>query len=145
MGVWYRVFGRSVVAPPPQAVLAHLSSRVAARFDPDAYDWFRAEIQLDGAVLELERYRSDEQGIRGELNSWAAFVEAGPPHRLQQFLMERIIQTAQLFTLESPRDEAAERLCDELCANLARCTDGVWQADGRGIFAADGTLLLPEE
>jgi hypothetical protein len=37
-----------------------------------------------------------------------------------------------------------ERLCLTCCRHLAAVTDGVYQADHGGFFAADGTLLVPE-
>jgi hypothetical protein len=147
MGLWYRVFGRGAAEPAPQAILDHLDGlgvRVAGRFEADDAGWFRAEFDFGGAApLQLDRFLATEKGIRAELNSWAAFLEtcADNPNHLS--LMERMIQTAQLFTLERPGGDEAqvERLCVGLCTFLARQTDGVWQADGRGFFAADGSLL----
>jgi hypothetical protein len=60
-------------------------------------------------------------------------------------LMERMIQTAQLFTLQSKEQSArAECVCGELCRFLAETTAGVYQIDERGFFAADGALLVAE-
>ena len=33
----------------------------------------------------------------------------------------------------------------DVCRFLARATDGIYQIDGQGFFAADGTLLVTEE
>jgi hypothetical protein len=152
MGLWYRVFGSNGARPEPGAILEHLNGlgpAVTGRFAGDAAGWFRADLGCAGTGLCLERFLATEEGIRAELNSWAAHLEAGgdSPERLR--LMERMIQTAQLFTLEAPDGPAdrdlAERLCLGLCRFLARATDGVYQVDGRGFFAADGTLLLAED
>ena len=112
--------------------------------------WYRVFGSLDTATadlgvstpLTLERYRADEEGIRAELNSWAAFLEtcAGPHHIL---LMERAIQTRQLFTLHDPTGDA-DRACVALCQRLAAVTAGFYQIDGFGFFDADGTPLVEE-
>jgi hypothetical protein len=59
-----------------------------------------------------------------------------------------VVSTTQLFTLRRPVDHAneilVENVCLGLCAFLAQKTDGVYQIDDRGFFAADGKLLLQE-
>ncbi|MCS7271926.1 MAG: hypothetical protein NZ703_12675, partial [Gemmataceae bacterium] len=69
-------------------------------------------------------------------------------HPNHQQLMEHAIQTQQLIVLRRPadnRDEAAvEAVLEHTCRYLAEHTQGVYQIDGRGWFAPDGTLLLPE-
>ena len=116
MGRWYRVFGSLDTAPTDVA----------------------------DKPLVLERYRADEEGIRAELNSWAAFLETcDGPHHIP--LMERTIQTRQLFTLHNPTgDVGLDRECHRLCQLLARITAGFYQADSLGFFDADGTLLVEE-
>ena len=116
MGRWYRVFGSLDTAPTDVA----------------------------DKPLVLERYRADEEGIRAELNSWAAFLETcDGPHHIP--LMERTIQTRQLFTLHNPTgDVGLDRECHTLCQLLARITAGFYQADSLGFFDADGTLLVEE-
>ena len=82
------------------------------------------------------------------MNSWAAILETcdySPNHTM---LMERIIQTAQMITIRKPIDHSDEitmdRLCLELCQYLAAATDGIYQIDDDGWYAADGNLLLKE-
>jgi hypothetical protein len=62
--------------------------------------------------------------------------------------MERAIQTKQLFVIRSPLDTpnevVAEQVLTHTCRFLAAQTNGVYQVDGRGWFAADGELLLQE-
>jgi hypothetical protein len=62
--------------------------------------------------------------------------------------MQRVIGTQQLVTLRRPLDcpdeVALDRLCAAACQFLAGRAGGVYQADGRGFFAADGALLLTE-
>jgi hypothetical protein len=151
MGLWYRVFGRREDSVQPGAILAHLNAiaAVTGRFDGEGEDWLSAEVAFaDTTPLHLERFPSSEEGIRAELNNWAAFLETCDYSPNHVPLMEQVIQTKQLFTLRRPidhADEAAvERLCVGLCQFLARATDGVYQADDQGFFAADGTLLLRE-
>ncbi|SRR5579885_2427172 len=157
MSQWFRVFGLSAAAVEPAALLEHLHGQglpVAGRFRGDDRGWFRAELVFaeDAPPVIVERYFADEEGIRAELNSWAAWLEEqeGNPHHGP--LMERLIGTAQLFTLHQPIEETSdaedaglvERLCLTCCRHLAAATDGVYQADHGGFFAADGALLVPE-
>lgn len=151
MGLWYRVFGRSDCEVTRDAIwccLAEEGATVAADFTGDGA-WVRAEVRFAPSTpLHLERFTADEEGIRAELNAWAAFLETCDYEARHAELMERVVQTRQLFTLRRPIDAAnevlVERLCVSLCRLLAEQTDGVWQADDEGFFAANGTLLLQE-
>jgi hypothetical protein len=157
MSQWFRVFGQGGSAVEPAALLEHLHGRdfaVAGHFRGDGRGWFRAELSIadDAAPVIVERYFADEEGIRAELFTWAAWLEEqeNNPHALP--LMERLIGTAQLFTVRQPDEDAedgddrefVERLCLTCCRYLATATDGVYQADHGGFFAADGSLLVPE-
>jgi hypothetical protein len=150
---WYRVFGTSAVQPPPADLLEHLNASgltVAGHFRGDDLGWFRAELVYaeDSPPLELQRYLAGEEGIRGELNTWAAWLETQEENRHHGRLMGHMIGTQQLFTLALPEDEIgdelAERVSLETCRFLAGRTDGVYQVDHGGFFAADGTLLVEE-
>jgi hypothetical protein len=149
--VWYRVFGTSDMPPDPAALLEHLHAvglDVTGRFHGDEEGWFRAGLAFRAAgdqQVILERYLSTEEGIRGELNAWAAWLEAAGDGREHRRLMQHLISTRQVFTLSRP-DHAlpVEHLCRVLCRYLARRTAGVYQVDGEGFFAADGTLLARE-
>ncbi len=151
MSIWYRVFGAAPDEPAPAALLEHLQGLDAGlrgRFTGDDQGWLRAELTSAAGPVEVERYLVSEEGIRAELNNWAAWVETqeGNPH--QDRLMRHLIATQQVFTLPQPGGlagrEAAEALCVAVCRFLARATAGVYQVDLRGFFAADGTLLMPE-
>jgi hypothetical protein len=149
--MWFRVFGMIDLQPQPAALLEHLTSLVAnasGDFRGDDQGWFHADLQRDGKpFLQLERYLVREEGIRAELNSWAAWLETAETNPHYGWLMERIINTRQLFTLHPPDGESpseAGRTATRLCRYLARCTDGVYQADGVGFSSADGALLVPE-
>ena len=101
----------------------------------DAQGWFEAT--LHPGALGVERYVAGEEGLRAELNAWAAWVEtcALDPEPL----MQRLIGTQQLVCVEGPPESARAA-----CEMLARMHDGVFQVDGTGLFAADGTLLAAE-
>jgi hypothetical protein len=151
MGIWFRVFGRSETPVSPEAILGFLNGvcPVTGRFRGDEAGWFAAELAFaETAPLHLERFLASEEGIRGELNAWAAWLETCDYSPNHARLMEQVIQTKQLFTLRRPLDHAnevlVERLCVGLCRELARATEGVYQIDDLGFFAADGTLLLQE-
>jgi hypothetical protein len=156
MSQWFRVFGPGAAAVEPAALLGHLHGQgfpVAGGFRGDDRGWFRAELVFadDAAPVIVERYFADEEGIRAELSTWAAWLEEQEhnPHHLP--LMERLIGTKQLFTLRQADEEAdeddrelVERLCLTCCRYLAAAIDGVYQADHGGFFTADGSLLVPE-
>jgi hypothetical protein len=144
IAVWYRVFGGNSEMPPPATILEHLTGQgasVSSEFAADASGWYRADLLVDGVSLQLERYLAEEEGIRAELNSWAAWLETRETIPQAALLMERMIQTRQLFTLQSSEESARDEL---LCRFLAGITAGVYQIDERGFFAADGILLVPE-
>ncbi|MHB1422643.1 MAG: hypothetical protein ACYC3I_05495 [Gemmataceae bacterium] len=150
MGIvmWYRVFGGSSEMPAAESIRAFLSSRygpVGGSFAADDSGWYQADLVVESVSLQLERYLADEPGIRAELNSWAAWLEVRAATVELVGLMERLIQTAQLITLrgdgESTRSEA---VCLGLCRFLAEETGGIYQIDARGLFAADGRLLIEE-
>jgi hypothetical protein len=152
MGLWYRVFSANETEPTPAAILEHLQGlgmAVAGDFTGDDAGWYAAVLALgEGTPLHLERFLACEDGIRAELNSWAAWLETCDYSPNSEPLMEKMIQTRQLFTLRKPIDHAdevrVEGLCTGLCRFLAEATAGVWQADDQGFFSADGTLLLQE-
>ena len=152
MGPWYRVFARGDALPAPEAVLAHLAGlgiTATGTFDGGAGDWLQAELVLgDGGPVHVERFLAGEEGIRAELNAWAAFLEACDYSPNAGPLMERTIQSRQLFTIRRPADHAdevrLERACVGLCRLLASAADGFYQADGEGFFDADGALLVQE-
>lgn len=137
MDVWYRVFGRLEAVPPPNLLAV---AGATPRIEADDAGWYRAEIDVGGAVLVIERWLADEEGIRGELSSWAALLETcdHSPHHIP--LMERAIQARQLFTVNTTDQPRAVALCQA----LARHTQGFYQVDGVGFFEADGTLLVAE-
>jgi hypothetical protein len=151
--MWYRVFGTNPTEPAPAALLEHLQrtwAGVTGKFSGDEQGWFRGElISPAGDIsLELERYLASEEGIRAELNSWAAWIETqeGNPH--QGLLMQHMISTTQLFTLKPVGNQVglgrAQKQCEAICRFLARETEGVYQVDGEGFFAPDGALLVKE-
>jgi hypothetical protein len=157
MTQWFRVFSRGAAAVEPAALLEHLHGRgfpVTGHFRGDDRGWFRAELVFadDAPPVVVERYMADEEGIRLELNSWAAWLEEQEDNAHAVSLMERLIVTREVFTLHQAVEDAddlddadlAERLCLTCCRYLAVATDGVYQADHHGFFAADGTPLVPE-
>ncbi len=153
MSRWWRVFGESD-APPDrdaltQTVLA-CSPGAAIQWSEGERDWLGCEIGLPGEErpLMLERYLREEEGIRAELQAWAAWVETtDSPHAAR--LMRRLIGTQQVFTLKQREtrveDASIEPVCLAVCRFLARATEGVYQIDEEGFFNADGLLLVKEE
>jgi hypothetical protein len=151
---WLRVFGTSVRAPEPAELLEFLrgfAKEASGDFHGDAQGWFQAEIAVgaERPHLYLERYLATEEGMRHELNAWAAWVETFEDHPAQGTLMQHLTSTAQVFTVRPPADEeealSNEELWIGLCRFLARESAGVYQVDDEGFYSADGTLLLAEE
>jgi hypothetical protein len=146
--MWYRIFASSSEMPDPKHLLAFLETQkvsIYGRFAADESGWYQADLRLAEVSVRLERYLAEEPGIRGELNSWAAWLETREDAHDHVRLMQGMIQTAQLFTLQCDALSASShQICVELCRFLARSTAGVYQVDGRGLFAADGDLLVAE-
>ena len=148
--MYYRVFGTNNAAINPATLLEHLHGldfEVTGHFKGDAQGWFRAELIYPDAVarFELERFLATEEGIRAQLNTWAAWLETACPD--QPCWLQHLISTTQVFTLHcisEDADEASEPFCQCLCQFLAMTTAGIYQADGEGFFTADGTLIATE-
>ena len=159
LDTWYRVFGRNDFPVDSPALLEWLRARepdATGRFRGDELGWFEALLELPSISppLIVERFLTKEDDIRGELNTWAAWLESIGETAEHARLMQQVIATVQLFTLHQGLDDDAEEseesyhvqtLCLNLCQFLARSTDGIFQIDGRGFFAADGNLLVAEE
>jgi len=137
--MWFRVFASTETMPQPadlQQRLRELGRNVSLDVKGDDLGW----TSIDSAGLRIERYLTNEDDLRDELDAWAAVAESwgdGPAG-----LMGRIIATRQLITLHGPDDSAA--IFDALARWLASATTGFYQADGRGFCSSDGTLLLAE-
>ena len=155
MEAWYRVFGTNDANVEPAGLLSaqsrHVGVQVTGRFRGDDLGWFEAELGLRGARLELQRYLADEDDLRDELHSWAAWLETVADNPESPRLMRHMIATTQLFTLRRADPVAhedqylVEELCIGLCQFLARATAGVYQVDGKGFFDAEGMLLVAED
>jgi hypothetical protein len=147
MSLWVRVFAALDTVPDPDGVDRYLAAQgqvVRCAFAADSSGWYRAELHAGAsAPVVIERFLADEEGIRAELNAWAGHLEALGDSPLHHTLMERIIQARQLFTIEQP-DEIAAGLCEALSRYLASATDGFFQVDEQGFFAADGRLLVAQ-
>jgi hypothetical protein len=150
--MWYRVFGRSDVEPSPAALTAHLHAAglvAEPHFRGDDLGWTEGELRLPvGSPVLLGRYLAREDDLRDDLNAYAAELETMDYSPNSGPLMERVIQTKQLVTLRKPVDVAdevlLEKVLEEAVRFLARATDGVYQIDGQGWFAAGGELLVQE-
>jgi hypothetical protein len=151
--MWYRVFGRSEAEVPPAGLAAHLHAAglaVEPHFKGDDLGWTSGELRLPGGgtPVFVERYLASEDDIRDDLNAYAAELETCDYSPNHGKLMEHAVQTKQLITLRKPLDAAdevtVEKVLEAACRFLAAATDGVYQIDGRGWFAAGGELLLQE-
>ena len=151
--MWLRVFAPTTAEVPAVAIaeaLAAAGVAVVPHFKGDDLGWTTGELHLPrgGTPLLLARYLTKEDDLRADLNAHAAELETmtHSPHAGK--LMETVIQTQQMVTIRKPVDHPdeslVERACDELARFLAEQTDGVYQIDGRGWFAATGERLVEE-
>jgi hypothetical protein len=135
--MWLRVFASTDTMPQPADVqqrLRELGRDVALDVKGDDLGW----TSIDAGGLRVERYLTEEDDLRDELDAWAAVAESWDG----ESLMGQIIATRQLFTLHGPNDSAA--ILEGLARVLAGATGSFYHADGRGFCAADGSLLLSE-
>ena len=148
-----RVFGRTADNPSPAGLVSRLhESRlsVTPHFRGDDLGWTQGELRLPGGgtPVYLQRFLTDVDDLRADLNTFAAELETMDYSPNNTDLMRHVIQASQLMTIRAPVDQAdesaLETLIAETCRFLAAATDGVYQSDGLGWFAADGTLLIQE-
>ena len=151
--MWYRIFGRSPDEVSPAAIAAHLHAAglpVEPHFKGDDLGWTAGELRLPGlrTPVYLDRYLATADDIRNDLNAYAAELETRDYSPNSGPLVERVALTQQLITVRKPIDAsdevALEKVLVEVCRFLATATDGVYQIDDEGWFAADGTLLVQE-
>ncbi|MGL6073933.1 MAG: hypothetical protein ACRC8S_07215 [Fimbriiglobus sp.] len=148
-----RIFGMNLNEVKPSELAQHLHDAglpVEPHFRGDDLGWTGGTLILpgEGAPIQLERYLTKEDDLREELNTFAAELETMDYNPNHERLMREVIQTQQLFALRRPLDHSNEALLDRLLTTvaqyLAKATDGFYQMDGEGWFAADGQVLLPE-
>ena len=151
--MWYRIFGLSDSEPSPAALAEHVhasESMVEPHFKGDDLGWVSGELRFahGGTPIFLQRYLAKEDDIRDDLNAHAAELETCDYSPNHGRLMQHVIQTKQLITLRKPVDAPdeieLEKVLEETCHFFASATEGVYQIDGRGWFAATGELLLQE-
>jgi hypothetical protein len=157
MSQYFRIFSRSDVPPAPVALaeeLHRLHADATAHFRGDDLGWFEARFVLDPDTppVQVERFLTKDDEIRGELNTWAAWLESAGDTPIHHRLMQHVSTSVQLFTVRQSIEEtddlatepSAEATCLALCQFLARATEGIYQVDHQGFFAAAGTLLVAE-
>jgi hypothetical protein len=152
MPIWSRIFATIDDAPIPALIQNYLLTLIpgaSVRFRSDDEGWFEADIALPASdkPFHLNRFLVSEEGIRTELNSWAAWLETREEHPGFARLMEHIVAAKQVFTLQGDPEQHLEFLeCSvALCRFLAQKTAGIYQVDGQGFFDMDGHLLLRED
>jgi hypothetical protein len=149
-----RVFGKSTIQPDPRPLAEFLNrfgTPVVGDFFGDEQGWTRLELQFGNGrfAVTVERYLAVEEGLRDAFRSWAAWIESANEDPTNNWLMEHMINTQQLFTIrseaETEREPLVKRICTDTARYLARETKGIYQVDNLGLFAVDGKLLVPEK
>ena len=145
--MWYRVFASIPEEPNPAELAEHLHSlgySFAPHFHGDDLGWSSASLDFPvGPPIALGRYLAKADDLRHDLNAYAAELETMDDQPNHGMLMEKVIQTQQMFTFDEPA-ECAEGFCQALSQWLAVKTFGIIQIDGRGWHTAEGELLLRE-
>ncbi len=144
--MWHRVFSPNPAPVSPVALAEHLHAAgfaVEPHFRGDDLGWTSGELRFAGSTLRIDRYLTAVDDIREDLNTFAAMLELkDTPHTAG--LMQRVIQTQQLIALQCQAPDH-QTICVEVIRYLAARSDGVYQIDSRGWFAATGELLVAEE
>jgi hypothetical protein len=145
--MWYRVFASIPDEPNPVRMVEHLHAlghSFTPHFTGDDLGWTTARLEFsESSAVTIGRYLTKADDLRHELNAYAAELETMDTEPNHGMLMERVIQTQQMFTIDKPAN-SAEGLCEVLAKWLAVETEGIIQIDGRGWLNAAGELLLRE-
>ena len=147
-----RVFAASDSMPQPadlQSWLDEHGHSAPLNVTGDDLGWLSIEFtapSLD-ATIRIERYLTEEDDLRDELDTWAGWVENQPECEATTRLMQQIITTGQVFTIRAVASTNDANLITELEAIArwyARAAGGVYQMDGRGLCSASGDVLITE-
>lgn len=148
--MWYRVFCRSTHEVKPDELLNQLSPHsVVGQFKGDDLGWTMAEFQFGkGTPVYADRYLTNEDSLRDDLNTWAAYLETLDYSDKRFELMEHVIQSQQLVTVRKPLDHAnevaVEEVCRTICQAIAAAADGIYQIENEAWYSASGECLLKE-
>ncbi len=149
--MWYRVFSRAGTAVSPAELVEHLhlvGFAVEPHFRGDDLGWTAGELRLAGVAhgetVTFDRFLTEIDDLRGDLNNFAAEIEATGEGPHQAALMQHVIQTQQLVAMRMPADVRLRELGREAVKYLASRSEGIFQIDGEGWFAGTGELLVPE-
>jgi hypothetical protein len=150
--MWYRVFCRTEAVPSPAELLAALQAAgldVRGHFRGDDLGWTAADIALGSSTpVQVERYLTEADDLRDDLNSWAAYLETLDYSPNNGRLMEHVFQSRQMATIRRPLDHPneieSERACLTIARQLASRGDGIYQVEGDGWYDGSGELLLKE-
>ena len=142
-----RIFSLLVDAVSPVTLAEHLHANgfpVEPHFRGDDLGWTSGELRLpgDGTSVTLERYLTAEDDLRDDLNTYAAELETHDDNPHTAKLMEHVIQTKQLVTASLTDDPQQNALNLAVCRFLAAASQGVYQIDDEGWFAAEGERLV---
>ncbi len=135
--MWLRIFSPTQADVPLERIqqFLHQQQRLdLLHASGDDLGW----TTIRAGELIIERYLLEADNLRPELDTWAAVVESWEAGDIGTRLMQRIIDTRQLFTLIG-----GDRL-EEWARFLASETHGFYQVDGSGFFEADGTPIILE-
>src|SRR5260370_24033079 len=99
------------VQPDPQSIvqfLRDLGMEASAEVHGDDLGWFRLDLVFakGGQMLQVARFLAKEEGIRAELNTWAAWLETLEEQPMHSRLMQQVISTVQMLTWQSPTGDS---------------------------------------
>ena len=146
--MWYRIFSVTPEEVGPAVIAEHLHAhgrKVEPHFKGDEFGWISGELKLPaGGIVRLDRYLTEEDGIRSELNAFAAEIEDLEESQRSARLMEIVIGTKQLVAISKEEDTGAEvdQTCEETARFLTKQSQGVLFIEDRGWFGPDGEELI---
>ena len=149
MEKWYRVFCGCDAEPNLAELptrLGQLDRHTTIEVQGDDRGWISAELVSGQATWRLDRYLTEDEGLRVDLNAWAAWLETIEDNPQSLSLMQQIISTRQLITFRqmTETNSSGDQLPEMVCRFIAQSSAGIYQIDDEGIFATDGTLLVKE-
>jgi hypothetical protein len=137
--MWARVFSPTeteLAVPLIQQRLHELGVPDFVEVKGDELGW----TSLRADTLVIERYLLEADDLRGELDAWAAVVEAWDAGSVGRDLMQRFITVRQVVTLTGLDCQ----LLTTLAQFFAGALSGFYQVDEVGIYESSGQILVAE-
>lgn len=141
-----RVFAGNDASPELAALVNALRQDhpdVTYGMDEDAKGWYTCRINLGSDTLVIERFLRDEDGIVGQLQAWAAWVESQVRPDLDG--LTALLATCRQVFVISGSAHAKGLVAVDAARWLTASVEGVYQVEATGFFDRSGALLLVDK